>query len=186
MLIGYARCSTDAQDLAAQLVALQARGVHPEAIHTDRGLSGATRARPGLERALAACRAGDTLVVSALDRLGRSVRDLHDIADELAAKGAALNVGGTVHDPTDPLGRLFFTLLAAFAEFERELLRARTREGMAIARAKGRLRGRAPKLSTAQRRHLLALVAAGEHSPAEIGALLGVSRSTVYRIAAAG
>lgn len=181
MLIGYARCSTDEQDLAAQLHALIARGVSPEHVHTDHGLTGGTRARPGLDRALAAVREGDTFVVTALDRLGRSVRDLHDIADDLAARGVRLDVGGQVYDPRDPFGRLFFTILAAFAEFERELLRARTREGMAVARAKGLLKGRPPKLTAKQRAHLLALDAGGGHSAAEIGALLGVSRTTVYR-----
>lgn len=181
MLIGYARCSTEEQDLTAQLRRLEQLGCERAAVHTDHGLSGANRERPGLERALAAVRAGDEFVVTALDRLGRSVRDLHTIADDLGARGVALNIGGARHDPLDPFGRLFFTLLAAFAEFERELMRARTREGMAIARAKGNLRGRAPKLNAKQRAHLLALGAAGQHTPAEIGALLGVSRTTVYR-----
>ena len=179
MLIGYARCSTDEQDLAAQRARLTEAGA--ERLYVDRGLSGATRARPALREVLAAAREGDTLLVTAMDRLGRSVRDLHDIADELGGKGVALNVGGVVYDPRDPFGRLFFTLLAAFAEFERDLIRARTREGMAVARAKGHLKGRAPKLTAQQRAWLLRAHAAGEHSVSELAGLLGVGRSTVYR-----
>jgi DNA invertase Pin-like site-specific DNA recombinase len=181
VLIGYARCSTADQDTDVQVRAMIARGVSPQHIHCDHGLSGAGRNRPALDNALAACRDGDTLVVTALDRLGRSVRDLHDIADELAAKGTRLEAGGVTYDPGDPMGRMFFGLLAVFAEFERELLRARTREGMRVAAQKGRLKGRPPKLSAQQRTHLRKLHAAGEHSPAEIGALLGISRSSVYR-----
>lgn len=179
MLIGYARCSTEDQDLTAQRARLLVLGA--EQTFTDHGQSGATRDRPGLYAALGALRTGDSLLVPALDRLGRSVTDLRAIADELAERGVALNVGGTVYDPTDPFGRMFFTILAAFAEFERELLRARTREGMATARAAGRLNGRAPKLTAARRRHLDQLWASGEHTVTDLAELFEVSRATVYR-----
>src|ERR1043166_3068294 len=92
-LIGYARCSTDKQDLAAQQALLQELGVAPERIYMDRGLTGTTRARPGLDQALAAVRAGDTLVVSKLDRLARSVPDARQIADALVARGVKLALG---------------------------------------------------------------------------------------------
>jgi len=105
-LIGYARVSTSGQDLAAQRDGLAALGVDDQHVHVDHGLSGTTRARPGLREALAACRAGDVLVVTKLDRLARSLRDATDIADELTKKGVALNLGGAVYDPTDPVGRL--------------------------------------------------------------------------------
>src|SRR5712664_3068866 len=145
--IGYARCSTDHQDLAVQQAMLQALGVAPERIYRDRGLTGTTRARPGLDQALAAVRAGDTLVVPKLDRLARSVPDARQIADALVARGVKLALGTSVYDPTDPMGKLFFNILATFAEFEVDLIRLRTREGMAMARAMGKLRGKRHKIS---------------------------------------
>jgi DNA invertase Pin-like site-specific DNA recombinase len=181
MLIGYARVSTTGQDLAAQRDGLHALGVAEENIHVDHGMSGTTRDRPGLREALAACRAGDTLAVTKLDRLARSLRDATDIADELTRKGVALNLGGAVYDPTDPVGRLLFNVLGMVAEFEADLIRARTREGMAIARAAGRLKGRSPKLNKAQEEHLISLYRAGTHNTSEIAKLFDVARSTVYR-----
>src|SRR5499427_5980534 len=145
--VGYARCSTDKQDLATQQAMLEELGVAPERIYMDRGLTGTTRARPGLDQALAAVRTGDTLVVPKLDRLARSVPDAREIGDSLAARGVRLSLGGTIYDPSDPMGKMFFNILATFAEFEVDLLRMRTREGMAVARAKGKLRGKQPKLS---------------------------------------
>jgi len=121
--------------------ALAALGVEAEPVYVDHGLTGTNRARPGLREALAACRTGDTLVVSKLDRLARSVPDARDIVDELTSRGVRLNLGGSVHDPTDPIGRLLFTVLSMIAEFEADLARSRTREGMAVAKAKGRLSG---------------------------------------------
>ncbi|MFG1953457.1 recombinase family protein [Micromonospora sp. NPDC048830] len=179
--IGYARVSTDEQDLTAQLDALTVLGVDAERIYVDKGLTGTNRARPGLREALAACRAGDILVVTKLDRLARSVADAHDIAKELTARGVRLNLGGSVHDPTDPVGKLLFTALAMVAEFEADLARMRTREGMKVAKAKGRLRGKQPKLNARQEAHLVALHHAGEHTSAELAELFGVARSTVYR-----
>jgi len=181
LLIGYARVSTDEQDLTAQLEALAALGVGAERIYVDKGLTGSNRARPGLREALAACRDGDTVVVTKLDRLARSVADAHDIAKELTARGVKLNLGGSVHDPTDPIGKLLFTALAMVAEFEADLARMRTREGMKVAKAKGRLRGKQPKLNARQEAHLVTLHAAGEHTTAELAELFGVARSTVYR-----
>jgi len=181
-LIGYARCSTDKQDLAAQRVALLDLGVAEDRVYLDRGLTGTTRARPGLDQALAAVRGGDTLVVPKLDRLARSVPDARDIGDSLAARRVRLQLGTMVYDPTDPMGKLFFNILATFAEFEVDLLRMRTREGMAIARAKGKLKGRAPKLSPPRQAHLVKLHIAGEHSIADLAELFEVSRATVYRV----
>ncbi len=106
ILIGYARCSTAGQDLRAQRTALKRLGVPNDRIYTDKGYTGRNRHRPGLREALAACREGGTLVVAKLDRLGRSAVDLRAIADELEAKGTRLNIGGSVHDPTDPTGKL--------------------------------------------------------------------------------
>jgi DNA invertase Pin-like site-specific DNA recombinase len=123
MLVGYARCSTDAQDLTAQRDALTAHGVKPNRIYVDHGLTGANRARPGLREALAACRSGDTLVVTKLDRLARSLTDARNIVDELTTAGVKLNIGGSLHDPTDPVGRLLFNVLAMIAEFESDLIK---------------------------------------------------------------
>lgn len=181
MRMGYARCSTDGQDLSAQRAALSAMGVEEDRIYTDHGLSGKNRERPGLREALAAVRTGDELVVTKLDRLARSLPDARDIADELAAKGVSLNLGGSVYDPTDPVGRLSFNVLGMVAEFKRDLISARTREGMAIAKSKGRLRGRSPKLNVAQEKHLVELFDADGHTGAELAELFGVSRGTVYR-----
>ena len=120
-------------------------------IYLDHGLTGTNRARPGLDQALAAVRDGDTLVVPKLDRLARSVPDARDIGDALAARGIKLSLGGQVYDPTDPMGKMFFNILATFAEFEVDLLRMRTREGMAVARAKGKLRPSNPSCRPSSR-----------------------------------
>ena len=181
LLIGYARCSTDQQDLTAQRDGLTALGVSPARIYVDHGLTGTTRDRPGLREAMAACREGDTLVVTKLDRPARSLPDARAIADELTARQVRLSLGASVYDPNDPVGRLLFNVLAMVAEFESDLIRLRTREGMKVAKAKGRLRGKQPKLNPRQEAHLVGLLQAGEHSTAELADLFGVARSTVYR-----
>jgi len=181
LLIGYARVSTDEQDLTAQRNALQTLGVGVSRIYVDHGLTGTNRDRPGLREAMAACRDGDTMVVTKLDRLARSLPDARAILEELTTRQVKLSLGGSVHDPNDPVGRLLFNVLAMVAEFESDLIRLRTREGMQVAKAKGRLRGKQPKLNARQEAHLVALHRAGEHSTAELGELFGVSRSTVYR-----
>ena len=180
-LIGYARCSTDRQDPAAQRQARLALGVAEDRIYTDHGLTGTTRARPGLDQALAAVRAGDTLVVPKLDRLARSVPDARAIADRLRERSVKLALGRALYDPGDPMGKLFFNILATFAEFEADLIRMRTREGMAIARARGKLRGKQPKLSDRQQRELCRMHATGEYSISDLAELFSVSRPTVYR-----
>ena len=181
-LIGYARCSTAAQDLTAQRQTLLELGVEKERIYLDRGLTGRHRDRPGLAQALAAVRDGDTLVVPKLDRLARSVPDARAIADEIEQRGARLQLGATVHDPRDPMGKMFFNILATFAEFEADLLSLRTREGMLVAKAKGRLKGKPPKLSTSQQAHLIKQLETGEYSIPELAELFSVSRATVYRV----
>ena len=181
LFIGYARVSTEEQDLTAQRDALAALGVTADRVYVDHGLTGTNRDRPGLREALAACREGDTLVVTKLDRLARSLPDAREILDDLTKRQVKLSLGGSVHDPTDPVGRLLFNVLAMVAEFEADLIRLRTREGMRVAKAKGRLRGEQAKLNARQEAHLVALHRAGEHSTAELGDLFGVARSTVYR-----
>ena len=108
MLLGYARVSTNDQDLTVHKNALVALGVSLQKTFTDQGLTGTNRARPGLREALAACRAGDTLVVTKLGRLARSLRDAKDIVDDLTLREVKLSTGGSVHDLTDPVGRLLF------------------------------------------------------------------------------
>ena len=173
--IGYARCSTDRQDLTAQREALLNLGVQEDRIYTDHGLTGTNRARPGLDQALAATRAGDVFVVPKLDRLARSVPDARAIAAQLETKGVTLALGATIYDPADPMGKMFFNILATFAEFETDLLRMRTREGMAVARAKGRLRGKQPKLSEKQQRELCRMHGTGEYSISDLAELFSVS-----------
>ena len=180
-LIGYARCSTDRQDLAAQRQALLELGVAEDRIYTDHGLTGTTRARPGLDQRVAFAHGGDTLVVPKLDRLARSVPDARAIADQLRERGVRLALGPALYDPGDPMGKMFFNILATFAEFEADLIRMRTREGMAIARAKGKLRGKQPKLSDRQQRELCRMHATGEYSISDLAELFSVSRPTVYR-----
>ena len=180
-LVGYARCSTDAQDLTAQRQRLAELGVPADRTYLDHGLTGTDRKRPGLDQALAAVREGDTLVVPKLDRLARSVPDARAIGDDLAARGIKLSLGGQVYDPTDPMGKMFFNILATFAEFEVDLLRLRTREGMAVARAKGKLRGKQPKLTPRQQAELARMHATGEYTIADLMEVFSVGRATVYR-----
>ena len=180
-LIGYARCSTDQQDLTAQQETLRKLGVAPERIYRDQGFTGTNRARPGLDQALAAVRSGDTLVVPKLDRLARSVPDARAIGDALSGRGVKLQIGASVYDPTDPMGKLFFNILATFAEFEVDLIKMRTREGMAVARAKGKLRGKKPKLSDRQQKELRRMYDTGDYSISDLAELFSVSRPTVYR-----
>ena len=179
-LIGYARCSTDAQDLTAQRDRLRELGVAEDRIYLDHGLTGTNRNRPGLDQALAAVREGDTLVVPKLDRLARSVPDARAIGDDLAARGIKLSLGGQVYDPADPMGKMFFNILATFAEFEVDLLRMRTREGMAVARAKGKLTASSPSFRPAAA-ELARMAATGDYTIADLAELFTVSRATVYR-----
>lgn len=182
MKIGYARCSTDDQDLTAQTDALTKLGVDEANLYIDHGYTGTNRRRPGLDQALAAAsRPGDELVVTKLDRLARSVPDARNIVAGLTTKGVRLRIGESLHDPDDATGRLLFNALAMVAEFEADLIRARTREGMAVAKAKGRLKGKKPKLPPNQEKRLVELFRAGEHTVGELAEDFGVSRATVYR-----
>ncbi len=181
-LIGYARCSTVQQDLIAQCEILTGLGVPLDRIYLDKGLTGTSRARPGLDQALAAVRAGDTLVVPKLDRLARSVPDARDIGDTLVARGVRLSLGGAIYDPADPMSKMFFNMLAVFAEFEADLLKMRTREGMAVARSRGRLKGKKPKLTARQQAELVRMHATGEYTIAELMEVFSIGRATVYRV----
>lgn len=126
---------------------------------TDRSgrQGGANRDRPRSAACVGCLSAGDTLLMTKLDRLARSLPDARDILDELTKRKIKLSLGGSIHDPTDPVGRLLFNVLAMVAEFESDLIRLRTREGMKVAKVKGRLRGKQPKLKPNQAKHLLEL-----------------------------
>ena len=120
-------------------------------------------------------------MVTKLDRLARSLPDARDILDELTKRNVKLSLGGSIHDPTDPIGRLLFNVLAMVAEFEADLIRMRTREGMQVAKAKGRLQGKQSKLKPNQAKHLLELHDLGTYTQAELAELFGAGRSTTYR-----
>jgi DNA invertase Pin-like site-specific DNA recombinase len=177
MLIGYARVSTDDQNLDLQNDALTAAGC--ERIYRDKA-SGAKVERPGLKRALEDIRAGDTLVVWRLDRLGRSLKDLIARAEELEQRGAGLKSLHEAIDTNSSGGRLVFHMFGALAEFERNLVRERTQAGLAAARARGRLGGRRKTLALEQRRHVVALYRSRQHTIKEICRLMGISKPTLY------
>lgn len=182
MKIGYARVSTNKQDVAAQVERLRVLGVEHDRVYTDQGLSGRTRQRPGLGAALAACRQGDTLVVTKLDRLARSVRDAADIFQLLDTRGVALSIDGTVYDPQVPTGKLMLSILSMIAEFEADLISARTREGLQIAREAGRLKGKQPKLDNRTQEIVVANWQTGNYTQRELAEAFGVSPRTIRRI----
>jgi DNA invertase Pin-like site-specific DNA recombinase len=180
LAIGYARVSTDAEDLAGQRAALMALGVPRDCIYVDRGMT--DRERPGLRAAFDACRPGDTLVVTKLHRLAHSLADAKEIGIELARRGVALDLGGVRLHPGDPKAELVYRTLVVLSDFETDVVRSRTREGMKAARAKGRLRGKPPKLDAEQQRRLVDLHHNMGHSPEDLAEMFGVARATVYRV----
>ena len=185
MLIGYARVSSadGRQSTALQHDALTASGVAETRIYEDRA-SGKRDDRPGLAACLQALRAGDTLVIWKLDRLGRSLPHLVTTVRDLDARGVGLRVlsgEGAALDTSTPAGRLVFGLFAALAEFERDLIRERTMAGLVAARARGRTGGRRFALTKAQVRLAQAAMANRDTSVAELCRELGVKPVTLYR-----
>ncbi|MGN7157975.1 recombinase family protein [Dietzia cercidiphylli] len=185
MKVGYGRVSTRDQHPEAQLDALSAAGC--EKIFVDHA-SGKLSRRPQLDRALeVACRPGDLLVVTKLDRLGRSLEHLMELAKELEAAGVGLVVLDQGIDTSTPVGRMFFHILGAIAEFEHALLSERTRDGLAAARARGRTGGRPAALGPRQLALARQMYDSTDdegvplHTVAEIAAEFGVARSTIYR-----
>jgi len=177
MLIGYARVSTDDQNLDLQRDALQQAGC--DKIYTDQQ-SGVSTDRSGLDTVLEVARSGDTLVIWRLDRLGRSLKNLIHLVEQLERQGVGLKSLQENIDTTTSGGRLVFHLFGALAEFERNLIRERTRAGLSAARARGRQGGR-PKLLDPQKRELaLRLHRERQHSIADICRLMGISKSTLY------
>lgn len=178
MLIGYARVSTNDQDLALQVDALNAAGC--EKIFTDKA-SGAKAARPGLAEALTYARVGDTLVVWKLDRLGRTVRGLIDLVLQLQAGSIGFRSLTDGIDTSTAGGRFFFHVMAAFAEMERDLIQERTRAGLQAARKAGRIGGRKPAMSDDMKAQATRLLSTGQVTPRDVAKTLGVSLSTLYR-----
>jgi len=177
--IGYARVSTAEQNADGQHDALTAAGC--DRTFTEIA-SGKLARRPQLDAALDYARPGDVLVVTKLDRLGRSVAHLVELAADLGRRGLDLRVLHQGIDTTTPGGRLTFHILASIAEFERDLISERTREGLAAARARGRKGGRRPVLSAAKVEHARKLRDGGEHTKTQIADLVGCSRATLYRV----
>jgi DNA invertase Pin-like site-specific DNA recombinase len=177
--IGYARVSTDGQTLDAQQASLKAAGA--EKVYSEK-MSGAVTDRKALAKALAALQAGDALLVTRLDRLARSSRDLLNTLDTIGKKGAGFkSLADHWADTTTPHGRLMVTILAGLAEFERALILARTGEGRTRAKARGVRFGRKPKLSAYQAAEAMRRYQAGE-TFTDIGRSYGVSHSTISRL----
>lgn len=176
-LIGYARVSTGEQDLALQRDALRAAGVKKV---FDERASGATAERPGLAEALAYVREGDTLVVWKLDRLGRSMAHLIEAVRALDAKGAGFRSLTEGLDTTSPGGTLVFHIFGALAQFERDLIRERTRAGLAAAAARGRKGGRKPVVSAEKLGRARAHLAAGL-TVREAAARVKVGKTALYK-----
>jgi DNA invertase Pin-like site-specific DNA recombinase len=180
-LVGYARVSTRDQDYNGQIAELEAAGC--TRIYREKE-SGARTDRRELAKAIAKLESGDVLVVSRLDRLARSTRDLLNVLAEITARGAGFkSLHDTWADTTTPHGRLMLTVLGGLAEFERELIRARTGAGRERAKARGVKFGRPSKLDEFQRREALARLAAGE-SQADVARSYRVNPATISRLAA--
>lgn len=181
-LIGLARVSSRTQDLAIQVATLTAAGVKPQHLYQEKASGTKRDGRDGLEALLSrGIRKGDCVVVTRLDRLARSMRDLQNIAHILEQKGVALRVLEQKIDTTTPEGRLFFNMLGAFAEFETELRKARQREGIDAALAKGSdspFRGRPVTIDGTR----IKMLRDTGVSPSQIAKQLGIARSSVYRI----
>jgi len=179
MLLGYARVSTTDQNPDHQTDALHRAGVEPTDVYLDHA-SGAKASRPQLDQALRNLRQGDTLIITRLDRLGRSVLHLVTLGASLRERGIGLKVLEQGIDTSTAKGRAMFGMLSVLAELQRELIVANTRDGLAAARARGRTGGRRPKLTPAQALHAQKLYDAGDHTVQQIADLLGVPRPTVY------
>lgn len=176
--VGYARVSTATQTTAGQVDQLEAAGC--ERVFTDVA-SGTRASRPQWDECRRYLRGGDTLVVTKLDRAGRSVRHLVELSAELHERGVGLRVLDQGIDTTTPGGRLFFHMLSAMAEFEHDLIVERVNGGLAAARARGRVGGRRPVLTEAKRKRAQELYDARELTVAEIAKTVGVSETTLYR-----
>src|SRR3954462_2586951 len=181
MLIGYARVSTKDQETATQVAALKAAGCEP--IYREKA-SGGRWDRPELHRLLDHLRKGDVLVVWKLDRLSRSLRDVLTLMEQLREAGAGFRSLTEAIDTTTPAGRMMMQMVGAFAEFERAMLRERTKAGLDAARQDGRIGGRRPKLSPQQQAEIRKIVAKGGKTAADAARLFKTPPATVSRLLA--
>lgn len=179
MEIGYARVSTGEQDTAAQIRALEVAGVGR--VYTEHA-SGGRWNRPELHRAMEQLREGDVLVVWKLDRLSRSLKDLLTLLEQIEGRGAGFRSLTENIDTTTPAGRMMMQMIGSFAEFERAMIRERTRAGLEQAREQGRVGGRKPKLSAQQQQEIRDAVQSGRRTAADCARLFEVSPATVSRI----
>jgi DNA invertase Pin-like site-specific DNA recombinase len=183
-LIGYARVSTRGQDFDRQQADLLAAGVRRDDLYIDHGVSGARASRPEFDRAIAALHAGDTLVITTLDRLGRSTANMLELADRLRGLGVSLkvlNLGGDAVDTATPIGSMLFTVMAALAQMELDIKRERINDSVSKRRAAGLdLGGRREKFTRSQLEKARMLIDAGEPAT-HVARDLGMSRATLYR-----
>ena len=183
-LIGYARVSTRQQDADRQVSDLLTAGVRRDDVYVDSGVSGSRASRPHFDKAVAALEEGDTLVITTLDRLGRSTQNMLAFAEALRGRGAGLrvlNLGGGDVDTATPMGSMVFTVMAALAQMELEIKRERITNSVAKRRAAGKdLGGRRQTFTDSQIRNALRLIDGGEPST-QVARDLGMSRATLYR-----
>src|SRR5664280_1501885 len=177
-MIGYARVSTDDQEVSLQEDALKAAGCLKVFIEHA---SGSNASRPELDRMLDQLRPGDVVVVWRLDRLGRSLKNLITLVEELAERGVGFRSLSESIDTTTANGKLFFSIMGALAEFERDLIRERTLAGLAAARARGRVGGRPPTMTPEKIKVARQMYDDKEHTVEAIAKTLGVSRKTIYQ-----
>lgn len=178
-VIGYGRVSTGDQNADSQVDALTMAGANKVFIEK---FTGTKLERPELTKVFEYLRQGDQLVITKLDRLGRSTKDLLGLLERLNELGVQLRVLDQNIDTSTAEGKFFFTIIGAVAEFERSLIVSRTKDGLAAARARGRVGGRKPKLSLKQQQEIRRLYEAKDKTVGEIGELFGVSRPTVYSV----
>jgi DNA invertase Pin-like site-specific DNA recombinase len=183
-LIGYARVSTRGQDTDRQEQDLLAAGVRRDDLYVDHGVSGARASRPELDKAMSALHDGDTLVITTLDRLGRSTANMLKLADDLKSAGVALrvlNLGGGDVDTSTPTGQMVLTIFAALAQMELEIKRERIGDSVSKRRAAGKdLGGRKAQFTDSQIRNAARLIDSGQPA-AQVARDLGMSRATLYR-----
>lgn len=179
MLIGYARVSTQYEDNVAQIAALESAGC--ELIFAEKA-SGGRWDRPELHRPLAQLRQGDVLVVWKLDRLSLSLKDVLTLMEKIDQAGAGFQSLTEAISTTSPAGRMMMQIVSSFAEFERAMLRERTRNGLNLARKEGRVGGRRPKLKAHQEKEIVHLVNSGKKTAADTARLFNVHPATVSRL----